>query len=58
MSILFNSNVLKFENGFENKGIDFTAWNYDAVDNSKNKWMLQALPCYKNNKCTWYSDTV
>jgi hypothetical protein len=55
MQILFNANIVLFENGYIQKGIDFAGYN-----NATGTWEAEDFPCYNAlspdlGSCRWYN---
>jgi hypothetical protein len=54
MELLFNSAVVSFESGYENAGLDFTA--YSETDEEYSVFNTQCYPSTTaNRRCTFYN---
>jgi hypothetical protein len=53
MNILYNPSVVKFAEGYENKGIDFAGYT-----TASSGWVLEGFPCFSGTPvCVWYDRT-
>ncbi|KAL4471698.1 hypothetical protein ABPG74_008591 [Tetrahymena malaccensis] len=54
MSVMFNPNVLSYQQGFDQFGIDFAAFQL-GTGSVPNQWNVNQVACYAANTCTWYN---
>ncbi|EAR94375.3 eukaryotic aspartyl protease family protein (macronuclear) [Tetrahymena thermophila SB210] len=54
MNILYNPNVIIYEQGYDQMGLDFAAFQ-TATASDPNKWTVDQIQCYNKLKCSWYN---
>ncbi|KAL4471699.1 hypothetical protein ABPG74_008592 [Tetrahymena malaccensis] len=54
MNILYNPHVIIYEQGYDQMGLDFAAFQI-ATGSDPNKWTVDQTQCYNKQKCSWYN---
>lgn len=52
LSIMFNTQTLKFKTGAETQGLDMA-----ALDTATQRYLVDPFACYKYSLCTWYNQS-
>ncbi|KAL4511931.1 hypothetical protein ABPG72_012776 [Tetrahymena utriculariae] len=54
MNILYNPNAIIYEQGYDQMGLDFAAFQA-AAGSDPNTWTVDQIQCYNTQKCSWYN---